>query len=46
MADRPSQYELDRFTVDANQRLLLAAGEAAPVDLPPRARGRRLAKVG
>src|ERR1041384_2546014 len=37
MADRPSQYEFDRFTVDAQQRLLFAAGESTPVDLPPRA---------
>jgi DNA-binding winged helix-turn-helix (wHTH) protein len=37
MADRPSQYEFDRFTVDAQQRLLFAAGESGPVDLPPRA---------
>jgi DNA-binding winged helix-turn-helix (wHTH) protein len=37
MADRPSQFEFDRFTVDAQQRLLFAAGESAPVDLAPRA---------
>jgi DNA-binding winged helix-turn-helix (wHTH) protein/tetratricopeptide (TPR) repeat protein len=37
MRDRPVQYEFDRFTVDASQRLLFAAGEAAPVDLTPRA---------
>ncbi len=37
MPDRPAQYEFDRFTVDANQRLLFVAGEVAPIDLPPRA---------
>ena len=36
-ADHARQYEFDRFTVDASQRLLFAAGEAAPIDLPPRA---------
>ena len=37
MTERPRQYEFDRFTVDAGQRLLFAAGDAVPVDLPPRA---------
>src|SRR5689334_7875820 len=38
MPDRPAhQYEFDRFVVDANQRLLFAAGSSAPIDLPPRA---------
>ena len=37
MSDRPVHYEFDRFTVDAKQRLLFAAGEDTPVDLPPRA---------
>jgi DNA-binding winged helix-turn-helix (wHTH) protein/tetratricopeptide (TPR) repeat protein len=37
MPDRPTLYEFDRFTVDAKQRLLFAAGDRAPVDLPPRA---------
>jgi DNA-binding winged helix-turn-helix (wHTH) protein/tetratricopeptide (TPR) repeat protein len=37
MPDRAVQYEFDRFTVDPHQRLLFAAGDATPVDLPPRA---------
>src|SRR5262249_3891546 len=37
MAVRPVRYEFDRFTVDANQRLLFAADTTGPIDLPPRA---------
>jgi DNA-binding winged helix-turn-helix (wHTH) protein len=37
MPDRSVQYEFDRFVVDANQRLLFAAGESTLIDLPPRA---------